>query len=184
MRMIWPKDLLGQIDDHDPPQGYQLRLYQKGDEESFFNVMAHSGWERWNQDALDPWLAKIIPDSWFMIIHKKSKNIVCTAMGLHNYKGIYPFWGELGWLASDPEHSGQGLGLVVSAAVTERLMEAGYKNIQLFTEDFRLPAIKTYLKLGFIPSIIEEGQIDRWRNIFTSLDWPNQPGIWATMKDA
>ena len=184
MRMIWPKDFLGQKIDHCPPQDYQIRLYQKGDEESFFKIMALSGWEGWNQAVLDPWLAKIIPNSWFMLIHIKSKNIVSTAMGLHNYKGIYPFWSELGWLASDPEHSGKGLGYVVSASVTERLMEAGYQYIQLFTEDFRLPAIKTYLKLGYIPSIIEDGQLERWKRIFNSLDWPFQPGNWTTIKDA
>ena len=105
-------------------------------------------------------------------------------MGLHNYKGTYPYWGELGWLASDPKHSGKGLGLVVSAAVTERLMAAGYQNIQLFTEDFRLPAIKTYLKLGYIPSIIEDDQIERWKSIFTSLEWPFQPDSWATINNA
>jgi mycothiol synthase len=182
--MIWPKDLLGQKIDRVPPKGYQLRHYQDGDENRFFKIMALSGWEGWNQNTLDPWLAKIIPNSWFMLIHKKSKNIVCTAMGLHNYKGIYPFWGELGWLASDPDHSGKGLGLVVSAAVTGRLMEAGYRNIQLFTEDFRLPAIKTYLKLGYVPSIIENSQMERWKRIFNSLDWPLQPGYWNTMIDA
>ena len=184
LRMVWPKDLLGQNLDYKIPPGYKIRLYEKGDEKRFFEIMALSGWEDWGQDTLDPWLAKILPDSWFMIIKKSSNQIVCTAMALHNYKGTYPFWGELGWLASDPEHSGIGLGLVVSAAVTERLMDAGYRNIQLFTEDFRLPAIKTYLKLGYVPSIYKQGMVERWKEICLRLDWPFNPNGWHKAKDA
>ena len=184
LRMVWPKTLLGQQIECNIPPGYKIRLYKNGDEERFFEIMALSGWESWDQDTLDPWLAKIIPDSWFMIIENTSNLIVCTAMALHNYKGIYPFWGELGWLASDPKHSGKGLGLVVSAAVTERLMDAGYRNIQLFTEDFRLPAIKTYLKLGYVPSIYKQGMVDRWKEICLGLGWPFNPNSWHKAKDA
>jgi mycothiol synthase len=184
LRMIWPKNLFGQDIEYDIPSDYILRRYQKGDEKRFFEIMSLSGWEGWNQDTLNPWLAKIIPDSWLMVIEKSSKQIVCTAMALHNYKGTYPFWGELGWLASDPEHSGKGLGLVVSAAVTERLMDAGYRNIQLFTEDFRLPAIKTYFKLGYVPSIYKKGMFERWKEICASLDWPFKPSSWDKAKDA
>lgn len=183
LRMVWPKNLLGQSIDYNIPAGYRIRLYKKGDEKRFFELMSLSGWEGWEQDTLDPWLAKIIPDGWFMVVDQSSKRIVCTAMALHNYKGTYPFWGELGWLASDPTHAGKGLGYIVSAVVTERLMEAGYRNIQLFTEDFRLPAIKTYLKLGYVPSIYNEGMMDRWREICTSLGWPFEPSRWDETED-
>jgi len=184
LRMVWPKNLMGQDLGYHPPTGYKLRLYQSGDEERFFEIMSLAGWEGWNQETLSPWLAKIIPDGWFMVIKEENKQIVCTAMALHNYKGSYPFWGELGWLASDPSHSGKGLGLVASAAVTERLMDAGYRNIQLFTEDFRLPAIKTYLRLGYIPSIYEEVMIERWKEICQSINWPFSPSNWDKVEDA
>lgn len=61
---------------------------------------------------------KILPAGWFMITHAASDEIAATAMCLHNYKGINPFQGELGWLACDPAHTGKGLGLAISAAVT------------------------------------------------------------------
>lgn len=180
LRMVWPESLLGHSLKISPPHGYTLRLYRAGDEARFFELMRIAGWEGWDHDKLPPWMAKIIPDGWFMVVHKNNDEIVCTAMALHNYKGIYPFWGELGWLAGDPDHAGRDLGLVVSAMVTTRLMEAGYRNIQLFTEDHRVPAIKTYLKLGYVPSLYFEGMINRWKVICKIIGWPFTPEDWAS----
>ena len=115
-----------------------------------------------------------------MVVHEASDQIVCTAMALHNYKGTYPFWGELGWLAGNPDHAGRGLGLVVSAAVTSRLMDAGYQYMQLFTEDYRLSAIKTYLKLGYVPSLYLEDMNDRWKAICENLGWSFTPENWVS----
>jgi mycothiol synthase len=179
LRMVWPENLLGRPLDVPRLSGYHLRHYRSGDEARFFALMSLAGWEGWDNDRLQPWLAKIIPDGWFMVVHKASDRIVGTAMALHNYKGAYPFWGELGWLVVDPEHVGRNLGLFVSAAVTSRLMDAGYRNIQLFTEDHRLPAIKTYLKLGYVPSLYVEGMYDRWKVLCEKLGWPFVPEDWA-----
>ena len=180
LRMVWPENLLGKQLNIASPSGYHIRLYHAGDETRFFEVMELAGWEGWNNDKLNPWMAKIIPDGWFMVIDEDSDQIVCTAMALHNYRGTYPFWGELGWLAGDPNHGGRGLGLVVSAAVTSRLMYAGYRNIQLFTEDERLPAIKTYLKLGFVPSLYLYGMTDRWKTLCTKAGWSFTPEDWVS----
>ncbi len=180
LRMVWPDKLLGQPLDFSPPSGYSLRLYRPGDEARFFEIMELAGWQDWNEELLQPWLAKIIPAGWFMVVHEFSDQIVCTAMALHNYKGTHPFWGDLGWLAGDPRHSGKGLGLAVSAAVTSRFMAAGYRNIQLFTEDYRLAAIRSYLRLGYIPSLYLEGMIDRWQELCEKVGWPFTPGEWVS----
>ena len=63
-------------------------------------------------------------------------------MALHNYKGTYPCGGELGWLAANSNHAGQGLGLALSACVVRRFVAAGYRLIHLHTEEFRLAAIR------------------------------------------
>lgn len=178
LRMVWPEDLLGKPLNVPAPSGYYLRHYCPGDEAHFFALMSLAGWDGWDSDKLQPWLAKIIPDGWFMLVHEGADRIVGTAMALHNYKGTNPFWSELGWLACDPDHAGRGLGLAASAAVTSRLMDAGYRNIQLFTEDHRLPAIKTYIKLGYIPSLYLEDMSDRWKLICEKLGWPFTPDNW------
>jgi mycothiol synthase len=42
----------------------------------------------------------------------------------------------------------------------------------LDTDDFRIPAVKTYLNLGFIPVYVEEGQPKRWQGLFEKLKLP------------
>ncbi len=176
--MAWPQQRLKDPPDIHLPSGYTLRLYRPGDEARFYEIMALAGWPGWDDKKLHPWLMKILPAGWFMITHAASDEIAATAMCLHNYKGINPFQGELGWLACEPAHTGKGLGLAISAAVTRRLIEAGYNNIRLYTEDYRLPALKTYLKVGYIPVLYLPGMPERWRKICAKLDWPFTPQIW------
>jgi mycothiol synthase len=99
-------------------------------------------------------------------------------MGLHNHTDQYPFGGELGWVGSDPAHAGQGLGMAVCAAVTARLIAAGYGNIHLYTEHWRLAALKTYLKLGYVPHLFTPELHARWQTICTQLGWPFTPNAW------
>ena len=68
----------------------------------------------------------------------------------------------------------------MSAAVTSRFIEAGYRKIGLHTEYYRLPAIKIYLKLGFLPMLKSGDAIDLWRGVCQKLDWPLTPKAWAT----
>jgi mycothiol synthase len=63
--------------------------------------------------------------------------------------------------------------------VTQRFLDAGYTKIQLHTEYYRLPAIKTYLKLGFVPSIASSEDADLWADVCEQLNWPYQPGIYG-----
>ena len=62
LRMVWPENLLGSPLEISPPPGYSLRLYRAGDEVRFFEIMECAGCEGWNNDKLQPWMAKIIPD--------------------------------------------------------------------------------------------------------------------------
>ncbi len=178
LRMVWPEHLLNNPPAVQLPVGYTLRTYKPGDEPRFYKIMELAGWPEWDDERLQPWLAKVIPNGWFMVLEEQAKTIVATAMGLHNYKGHTPFWGNLGWLACDPAHTGHGLGLAVSAAVIARFIEAGYKNIDLYTEDFRLPALKTYLKLGYVPDLYQPEMIKRWAAICKQIQWPVTPERW------
>ena len=71
-----------------------------------------------------------------------------------------------------PEHSGHRLGKWISLAVLHYLYQQGFKCAVLGTDDFRLPAIKTYLNLGFIPIYVDDDQPERWQAIFKKLKLP------------
>jgi len=180
LQMVWPERLLTSPPIPRMPDGYSLRTYQKGDEPRFFKVMDLAGWPGWNEEKLRSWIARIPPESWFMAVHKESGEIAATAIGLHDHSETHPFGGELGWVAADPAHSGQALGMAVCAAVTARLIGAGYRNIHLYTEDWRWAALKTYLKLGYVPFLYTPEMPERWRQACLELQWPFTPELWRS----
>jgi len=165
------------------PTGYTLRPYRPGDEPRFCQLMALAGFTGWDDERLRPWVARILPDGWFMAVHTASDQIVATAMCLHDHTELHPFGGELGWVAGDPAHAGRGLGLAVCAAVTARFIAAGYRNIHLYTEDWRLAALRTYLKLGYVPLLFAPDMPDRWQAVCAQLDWPYAPDAWRAQAD-
>jgi len=181
LQMVWPEHRLDQPPSVPPPMGYHLRPFRRGDEPRFYAVMALAGWPGWDDARLQPWMARIPPGSWFMAVHTASEQIVATAMGLHDHSEQHPFGGELGWVAADPAHAGKGLGATVCAAVTARLLAAGYRNVHLYTEDWRLPAIKLYLKLGYVPYLYTPTMATRWQELCTRLSWPYTPTAWRVV---
>ncbi|MBS1249165.1 MAG: hypothetical protein MAG431_00738 [Chloroflexi bacterium] len=57
-------------------------------------------------------------------------------------------------------------------AVSERFLSAGYRTIHLYTEPWRLAALKIYLKLGYVPLIADPGDLDHWQKICQEVDFP------------
>ena len=178
LQMMWPESRLTAPPVASVPAGYALRVYRPGDEPGFFRVMALAGFGAWDGARLRPWLARILPDGWFMAVEAGMGAIVATAMALHDASDQHPFGGELGWVAADPAHSGKGLGRAVCAAVTARLIAGGYRDIHLYTEDYRLAALKVYLSLGYVPFLYAPGVADRWRVVCAQLGWPFTPETW------
>ncbi|HMN29051.1 MAG TPA: GNAT family N-acetyltransferase [Caldilineaceae bacterium] len=178
LRMVWPQQRL-----HSPPEvrvhpEYELRTYRPGDEQGWIEVMAAGGFTGWDEPRIKETMATILPAGWFMAVHRASGQIVATAMATHNPLQYHPFGGELGWVAAQPAHKGHGLGMTVCAAVTVRLLSAGYENIYLRTDDWRFPALVTYLKLGYQPFLFAPDMAGRWEAICAQLGWPFTREAW------
>jgi mycothiol synthase len=176
LRMVW-KDETPALSVA-PPPGYRLRTYRPGDEARFFELMALAGWPEWHAGMLPAWQARLLPGGWFLAVEEGSELMVATAMAYHDRKEFGRPGGEIGWIAADPAHWGKGLGLVVAAAATERHRREGYGDIHLYTEEFRLAALKSYLKLGYVPLLYTPEMAQRWRAICRQLDWPYSPEEW------
>jgi len=73
-----------------------------------------------------------------------------------------PETGMLHWVAADPAHRGKRLGYIVSLAVLHEFVRHGCRDAALLTDDPRLPAIKTYQNLGFVPEFRDETHPGRW----------------------
>ena len=96
------------------------------------------------------------------------KKIVATATAVE--RDDYPGEGWFRMIASDPEVRGKGLGKLICLAALYRLKERGYKSAVLSTDDDRLPALKTYLSLGFKPIYFHESHEDRWNNVIEKIN--------------
>lgn len=82
--------------------------------------------------------------------------------------------GNVHMVASDPAIRGRGIGHAMLAKIVEMLLERGVSAIHLQTDDWRLPAIKTYLDQKFLPVIFfdpKSNMEERWEKILGDLNY-------------
>jgi mycothiol synthase len=172
LQMIWPRHRLAERPVWTLPAGYGLRSWRDGDAEAYVALMQRAGFATWGPDKLAAALERCLPLSLFFVVHQLTGLFVASASAHHHPTEMHPFGGELSWVAADPAHRGKGLGQVVCAISTCRLLDLGYENIYLRTDDLRLPAIRVYLKLGWVPLLFAPDMPGRWQAICRQLQWP------------
>jgi mycothiol synthase len=131
--------------------------------------------------AWDDFRDRILPGGAYLIVEAGSGKAVATASASHNPRATrhyFPFGGEIGYVAVDPSHRGKGLGRAVVALAVVRLIEAGYRHIFVGVQGWRLPAVKCYLRLGFVPLLHTEELLPRWQAICSRIDWPVREADW------
>jgi len=155
--------------------GYRLRQWFGDDYSTYFALLGAAGMP---PPAMSYWAERVLANGFFVVEVESSGALAATCLAAHRPAARHPRAGALGWLAADPSHSGHKLGRSVSAAVTTRLIAAGYERIYLETHDFRLPAIKVYLGLGWEPLLYAPDMEERWRVVCMSLGVPFTPERW------
>lgn len=185
LRMLWPESRL-----HVPPQyqvaeGFELRRYRAGDDVAIVRVLTRAGFRSWSQRTLKRWLAHVLPEGCFLMVERTTNQVVAVTMAAHRPSPLHPFGGELCSAATDPDYQRKGLGRVVCAATTCRLLQAGYRRIFLTTDDHRLSAINLYRTLGYVPFLFAHSMPARWEKVCRQLAWEWPPGNWpqATVGD-
>ncbi|MCC6484273.1 MAG: GNAT family N-acetyltransferase [Armatimonadetes bacterium] len=64
-----------------------------------------------------------------------------------------------------PEAQGRGLGYLLTLHVLHYFRDRGFSSAILDTDDFRIPAIKSYLRLGFRPRYFDLSHAERWERL-------------------
>ena len=78
--------------------------------------------------------------------------------------------GYIHMVACKPEFRGRGLGRLLNEIAVYTLKEKKMNTAYLTTDDWRIPAIKSYLRAGFFPDLETEADFkERWEKIYTSL---------------
>lgn len=180
--MLWPTAPLAAPRHILLPAGYEFRPYRAGDERSLYPLFEQEGWPM-TDTHWQEYLERVLPQGLFILWHTVSNTAIATAGAIHNPRGsryYFPFGGELAYLIVHPEHCGHGLGMLLSSRVVQHLLSLGYEHIWTGVQGFRLAAIKTYLKVGFVPLLHQDDLPERWQRICMQLEWPYTPERWPT----
>ena len=160
--------------------GYTARHFEPGDESAWDQIIR----EAFEKDApefeghmrRDP---AFRPERiWFIC---RDNVPVATASAWRQAQRQPMETGTLHMVGILPAEGGKGLGLQVSLAALQQMQREGRKAAVLSTDDDRLAAIKTYLRLGFEPLVSDENHRERWPLIFEAL---RQPELTAQFKAA
>jgi len=176
LELVWPETELMAPPEIVVPDGYRLRQFEEKDRQKYFDLFVAADMEK---PSLEYWSKHILPGGFFVIEHQTSGDLVAACFASHHSTSRHSQAGNFGWLAVDPRHRGLKLGQAISAAVTSRLISAGYRRIYLETHDHRLPAISIYLKMGWIPLLYLPEMNIRWAEICKKLNWPYTPESWS-----
>ncbi|MFA6948015.1 MAG: GNAT family N-acetyltransferase [Eubacteriales bacterium] len=106
----------------------------------------------------------LTPAQIFYIVERSSGSVGGTAAALMN-----PDCPSLHMVGVSKAYRGRGLSAPVCAAVLRYFDENGVRRASLNTDDFRIPAIKTYLRLGYRPWLYEDDMAERWTAIYAKI---------------
>lgn len=146
--------------------GYTIRHWRPGDAAAWENVIQHTFGGKPDFETGMRGNPAFVPERVLLVMH--GDRAVATASAWH----IPKYGTDVGYLhmvATLPSHQGKGLGAAVSLAAMHRMRYEQRRTAMLQTDDFRLPAVKAYLRLGFEPVLIHENQRDRWRAVLTQI---------------
>lgn len=151
------------------PEGYAVRTYRPGDESAWCRIMEGQVGENWTIEKCRERLTqneRFQPENLFFITHN-DRPIASTCAWTSDK--VNADTGLVHMVAADPEHRGKGLGHLLNALVLHRIKELGHKKAYLLTDDWRLAAIKSYIRAGFRPLNTHESHPERWDIIFDEL---------------
>lgn len=170
LEMIWP-DGAPEPAVAIPPE-YRLRQWRPDDHDAYQALLAAA---EMGVCPVSYWEARWLPDGFFVVEHELTGELAAACFASHQPAARHPSGGNFGWLATSPRHAGKGLGRVVSAAVTARLIRGGYRRIYLETHDHRLPALHIYLSMGWLPLLYLPEMEGRWKAVYDQLGRSFEP---------
>ena len=152
------------------PDGFLLRNYKEDDANDVLSIFSLSGFNGWNKDKLDRDIKGYVDNGFFVVIDKITQKVVATmAARRATLDSKYCKSGSITWLCTHPEYRGKGLGYIVGFSAVNRLLNDGYDEVFVNTDDKRLSAIKIFLKLGFKPLMYKHTMPARWSLIMEKI---------------
>jgi mycothiol synthase len=174
--MVWPIERLPAVPQATLPGGYIGQACLESDRQAVLTLIAGEWPGKEEQDVFDD----VLPGRAFLMIHAETGEPVATGIAKHvgGGRGDCPLVGAICYVVVNPVHRRKGLGSALTALAVAHLIEAGYRHIFLTINGWNLPAIRCYLQLGFVPLLIEDDLLPRWRKICNEIGWPVKEAEW------
>ena len=158
--------------------GYCLRSYRNGDVGAWGTLISECIGGQYDEAACRESLlmdtGQFAPEDLYFAV--RDDEIVGTACALRKFAPeAGP--GYLHMVAVTPAHRGHHLGRALVVAALQRFHALGYREVTLNTDDFRLPAIRTYLDLGFRPVFSHDSHPARWQEVYAKLAVGARPAV-------
>lgn len=167
-QLLMRKPSLDGLPDMTPlPEPYGIRPYRPGDEGVLGAILQAEFEPDWSA-------AKVLE----MLVNEPTVRTVYVATYADTPVGTtsarylpqrFPGCGYVHYVAVASEHRGKRLGYLLCLRVLQEFRDAGCTAAVLETDDYRLPAIKTYLNLGFEPEPVDPSHPDRWRAVMEQI---------------
>ena len=152
---------------------YSIRMYKPGDEEVWTEISKNGlleeneGIECWDKYMIS--IKALVPERDVFFVCDKSGNAVATCTAFVQDDGV----GLMHMLAAKPEARGHKLGWAMTTYTLNKLdkeLDKENRMVRLKSDDWRLPALHSYLKAGFQPVLFDEGMDTRWKQICDKLN--------------
>lgn len=165
------KSDLENIPDLPLPEGYALRTYREGDEGGIGRVYEAAGLGNTTAEEVR---LKMIEDLCFtpgrLFVVERDGQLVGTAAAWRHAQD--PDAGYLHMVGLLPEHRGKGLGALLVVSAIRYTRQEGFRAQRLDTDDWREPALRLYLDLGYYPLCVDETHPARWQLLAARLNRP------------
>lgn len=150
-----------------PPAGVSIRCAGDADAAGIATCLGSAFGVPWDEARVQTELLRH-PEVLVTFVALIDGVVVATASTQHQ-PAVYGDAGVLHWVGALPGHGGKGLGGLVSLAALNHCADAGLVAAMLLTDDARIPAIRTYLRLGFRPFHDHRSHPARWRAILAAI---------------
>jgi mycothiol synthase len=158
---------LGWIEPLAPPPGYELARVSASAAAALAEVLDGTGelgeWDEERARRLFECNGDAVTTACFLATVAR-RPVATAQLGVHR-RGRYGGLAELGWVGVVPGERGRRLGTCVTEAVIAAAFEQGRRELFLRTDDWRLPAIASYVQMGFRPWIVDPSAPERWRQV-------------------
>ena len=152
------------------PEGYTMRSYKKGDGQGWCKccIDGSLGVDEISEDLFK---TKMLNDE-----HVRPVNIFFLISPTNEIAGTVtyqfsdePETGVIHMVGIQKDYLGKRLSLPMLLYAVQKILADGNKRMYLTTDDWRLPAIKTYLNAGFKPVFHHHDMEGRWKLVAEKL---------------